>query len=153
VFTRRAAYWSSTSLAALAFAGMGAANLAHAPTIMEGLRDLGYPPYFPTIIGAWKVLGAVAILAPGLERAKEWAYAGMFFTLTGAALSHALKRDAADTIVAPLVLLGIVMLSWRLVTEQRVQRVVLRQRTATRSRAISKESDAFPNGEPSHVGH
>jgi len=41
--------------------------------------------YFLTIIGVWKVLGAIAILVPGFARLKEWAYAGIFFNVTGAA--------------------------------------------------------------------
>ena len=44
--------------------------------------------YFLTIIGVWKVLGAIAILVPGFARLKEWAYAGIFFDVTGAAASH-----------------------------------------------------------------
>src|SRR5215467_2897616 len=81
---RTAGYWVSTALAALAFASLGAANLAHAAPIVHGLTHLGYPAYFATIIGSWKLLAAIALLAPRLDRAKEWAYAGMFFTLTGA---------------------------------------------------------------------
>ena len=47
--------------------------------------------YFLTIIGVWKVLGAIAILVPGFPRLKEWAYAGIFFDVTGAA-----ARKSAD---------------------------------------------------------
>jgi hypothetical protein len=38
----------------------------------------------------------------------------MFFTLTGAALSHAASGDPVGKILAPLVLLGAVIVSWRL---------------------------------------
>jgi hypothetical protein len=51
--------------------------------------ELGYPMYFFAILGAWKVLGAIAILVPRFPRLKEWAYAGIFFDLTGAAASCA----------------------------------------------------------------
>ena len=50
---------------------------------------LGYPMYFFAILGFWKVLGAIAILVPRFPRLKEWAYAGIFFDLTGAAASCA----------------------------------------------------------------
>lgn len=50
---------------------------------------LGYPTYFFAILGFWKVLGAIAILVPRFPRLKEWAYAGIFFDLTGAAASCA----------------------------------------------------------------
>ena len=49
---------------------------------MEGMRHLGYPDYFATILGVWKVLGGIAVLLPRTPRLKEWAYAGMVFDLT-----------------------------------------------------------------------
>ena len=54
---------------------------------------LGYPVYFLTLLGVWKVLGAIALLVPGLPRLKEWAYAGIVFNMTGAAASHAFSTD------------------------------------------------------------
>jgi hypothetical protein len=111
---RSAAYWMSTGFAALALGAIGAADLLRLPEMMESLVHLGYPTYFATILGTWKLLGAAALLAPDLPRVKEWAYAGMFFTLTGAALSHAASGDPVGKILAPLVLLGAVIASWRL---------------------------------------
>ena len=49
---------------------------------------LGYPSYFLVLLGTWKVLGALAMLIPGRPLLKEWAYAGAFFTYTGAIVSH-----------------------------------------------------------------
>lgn len=107
-------YWMSTLVAALAFAAIGVANLMHIPKIAEGLLHLGYPAYFGMILGSWELLGSIAIIIPGLPRLKEWTYAGMFFTLTGAALSHAAAGDPAGNILAPLALLVAVMTSWML---------------------------------------
>jgi len=112
--TRLIAYWATTSLAAIALSAIGAGDLLRVPAIMEGLTHLGYPAYFATILGTWKLLGAAALLAPGLPRLKEWAYAGMFFTLSGAALSHAASGDPASKIVVPLLLLAAVLASWAL---------------------------------------
>ncbi len=109
---RNAAYWASTAFAALALGATGAADLMRVPAIMESLAHLGYPTYFATILGAWELLGAAAIVAPDLPRVKEWAYAGMFFTLTGAALSHAASGDPVGRILAPLVVLGAGIVSW-----------------------------------------
>ena len=68
----------------------GVAQLARVPGVVDGfVRVLGYPPYFVTILGFWKVAGAIAILVPRFPRLKEWAYAGIFFDLTGAAASSA----------------------------------------------------------------
>jgi hypothetical protein len=46
-----------------------------------------------TILGAWKVVGAIALLIPRSPRLKEWAYAGIFFNMTGAAASRAFVGD------------------------------------------------------------
>jgi uncharacterized membrane protein YphA (DoxX/SURF4 family) len=105
-------YLGSTGLAALALGATGVADLLRAPAIMEALAHLGYPVYFATILGSWEILGAMAIVAPNLSRLKEWAYAGMFFTLSGAAMSHAASGDPTVKVLVPLVLLSAVVLSW-----------------------------------------
>ena len=108
------AYWGATALTALAFLTGGLADLARGPALVNAMAHLGYPSYFMIILGAWKVLGALAIVAPRLPRLKEWAYAGMAFDLTGAALSHAAVGDPTSKVLVPLVLLGIAVVSWAL---------------------------------------
>lgn len=111
--TKRAmAYAAATTLAVLAFAGSGVANLLHVAHVAEDMGHLGYPPYIMTILGIWKVLGAITIAAPALPRAKEWAYAGMIFDVTGAAASRAAASDGAMLVVIPLVIGAIVAASW-----------------------------------------
>jgi len=117
--TKKALYWASTGFAAAALAGIGAADLAQVPDVSAGLAHLGYPPYFATIIGVWKLLAVAAILAPGMPRLKEWAYAGLFFTLTGAAMSHVISGDALQVVAFPLVILGIVVTSRALQSARR----------------------------------
>jgi hypothetical protein len=75
---------------------------------------LGYPSYFVTIIGCWKVLGTVALLVPHFPRLKEWAYAGIFFNMTGAAVSHAVCGDAAWHVAVTLGFAVIAVISWAL---------------------------------------
>jgi len=108
------AYWGATGLAAFVFFSGGLADLLRAPAVIAGMSHLGYPSYFALILGAWKVLGALAIVAPRFPRLKEWAYAGMFFDLTGAAFSHAAAGDPAGKVMVPLVILGLVGASWAL---------------------------------------
>ena len=108
---RRFGYWVSTAGVAIAVGGAGAAQLLRDPGITSGLAHLGYPGYFATILGTWEVVGALAILAPGLSRVKEWAYAGMVFALSGAALSHAASGDPAAKILVPVGLLGATLVS------------------------------------------
>jgi len=111
---RQAAYWTTTGFAALALGAAGAADLLRVPAIMDSLAHLGYPAYFATILGTWELLGAAAIIAPNSSRLTEWAYAGIFFALTGAALSHSASGDPVGKVLVPLVLLGTVAMSWML---------------------------------------
>ena len=108
------AYWGTTALTALAFFTGGLADVTRGPAMVSGMAHLGYPAYFMLILGSWKVLGALAILAPRLPRLKEWAYAGIVFDLTGAALSHASVGDGFAKVITPLVILGFAAASWAL---------------------------------------
>jgi hypothetical protein len=116
---RSRAYWTATSLTAFVFISGGAAYLAGAGFAVQGVTELGYPAYFVTLLGFWKTLGGLAALAPRLPRVKEWAYAGMAFDLTGAAVSHAAAGHPTVKVLVPLVLLGIVAASWTLRPESR----------------------------------
>jgi hypothetical protein len=107
-------YWAATIIIAAALTAGGCAQLANVPDTVAGIRHLGYPLYVLTILGTWKLLGAACLLAPRLPQLKEWAYAGIFFDLTGAALSHAFSGDGAGVIAMPLVLLLVAMVSWAL---------------------------------------
>ena len=118
----RVGYWAATGLVALAFGFGGALDIARTPEMEAGLAHLGYPAYFATILGIWKVLGAIAVVVPRFPRLKEWAYAGMVFDLTGAAASHAAVGDPASNVAIPLVLLLLVAGSWALRPEARVWR-------------------------------
>lgn len=116
---RTKAYFAVTALASLALAGSGVANVTLQEPIVESMKALGFPLYLPRILGTWKILAAVALLAPGFPRLKEWAYAGVFFNLTGAAISHAAAGDPIATIFPPLGLLALVMISYALRPEGR----------------------------------
>jgi uncharacterized membrane protein YphA (DoxX/SURF4 family) len=112
-------YWICTGLVAAAFLSGGVVDILRPPQALEGMTHLGYPPYFMIILGVWKVLGGIAILAPGLPRPKEWAYAGMIFDLTGASASHLATGDEVWHILTPLVIALVVFGSWALRPESR----------------------------------
>jgi uncharacterized membrane protein YphA (DoxX/SURF4 family) len=84
---RAVGYWICTVLIGLSFLSGGAAHLLRAPQVVEGWTHLGCPMLFVILPGIWKILGGVAILLPGFALLKEWAYAGMIFDLTGAAVA------------------------------------------------------------------
>jgi hypothetical protein len=111
------AYWVTTVIAVFALLPGGVAQLMHQPQTVAGIVRLGYPIYFTTILGFWKVSGGLVLLAPGFPRVKEWAYAGAFFDLTGAAASHAASGDYgkfAFHIIVPLLFAVFLVASWAL---------------------------------------
>jgi len=112
----------ATVLVCLTFLGSGIANLAHVRHVAEDMAHLGYPAYFSTILGTWKVLGAVLVAIPGFPRVKEWAYAGMMFDLTGAAISRGIVGDGAPGVIPPLIIASLVAASWGLRPDGRVLR-------------------------------
>jgi uncharacterized membrane protein YphA (DoxX/SURF4 family) len=124
-------YWVSTALIAAAFVLGGAIDAAAQPPAVAFLAHLGYPAYFATLIGVWKVLGGISVLVPRLPRLKEWAYAGMFFDLTGAAVSHAASGDGVSRVMVPLVLVAIGFASWRLRPESRKLAAAVPQATTS----------------------
>jgi hypothetical protein len=111
------AYWITTILVAFSMSG-GAAQLARVPGVVDGfVRILHYPPYFVSILGFWKVAGAITILVPRFPRLKEWAYAGIFFDLTGAVASNIAVGGYGPYgfhVIAPLLLAGVTVASWAL---------------------------------------
>lgn len=117
---RTIGYWVTTAWVALSMGGGGIAHVMHVPATEAGFIALGYPLHVVTLLGIWKVLGAIALLVPKFPRLKEWAYAGFVFDLTGAAFAWAATgasdADVSNTghIVAALVGLPLVFASWAL---------------------------------------
>jgi uncharacterized membrane protein YphA (DoxX/SURF4 family) len=117
---KRIGYWVATTLIALETLAGGVMDLTHGRTgifsgtpVLDVVTGLGYPAYILIILGIWKIPGAITLVVPGLLRVKEWAYAGIVFELSGAAASHAARGHRSD-LVAPLVLLGLALVSWAL---------------------------------------
>lgn len=81
-------YWVFTGLFAFLMLGSAIPDIISDPVAIQGMhKELGYPLYFIPFIGVMKALGVVAILVPGYNRLKEWAYAGLVFDLVGATFS------------------------------------------------------------------
>ncbi|MBS4196986.1 DoxX family protein [Lederbergia citri] len=111
------AYWSVTLLLASAITLSGIGQLMLYGGNVELVTNLGYPLYILTILGIWKILGATAVIVPGLPRLKEWTHAGIFFLMTGAALSHVFANDYGDygfNIILPLSYAALNIASWAL---------------------------------------
>src|SRR5215510_11780877 len=112
-------YWISTIWLASGMLATGTLQLfkvkaegAVAPPGVDGITHLGYPIYFLTILGIWKIMGVVALLIPRFPLLKEWAYAGFFFAMSGAAFSHVASSDSMNEIFPSLLLLILTVVSW-----------------------------------------
>jgi uncharacterized membrane protein YphA (DoxX/SURF4 family) len=113
------AYWATTAILVFVMVSGAVGELTHQWGTLETNTILGYPLYLLTIIGVWKVLGAIALVVPGFSRIKEWAYAGMFFNMTGAFLSHAVVGDGANHLIATSCVALLVVASWALRPQSR----------------------------------
>lgn len=107
-------YWIITLLLSFCIFSGGLAQAMLLQGVVQGFKPLGYPTYFISVIGVWKVLGVIAILLPGYQLLKEWAYAGIFFVMTGAVISHIASGDIHIQIIAPFLLAIFTVLSWYL---------------------------------------
>lgn len=106
-------YWISTALLSFGMLGSGLQQIFHAKEMVDLVVPLGYPLYFLYIIGTWKILGVITILIPGFKLAKEWAYAGFFFVMTGALASHLASGDTSiKAIIGPFMQTVFIILSW-----------------------------------------
>ena len=107
-------YWVVTGLLGFILISGGAAQIARVKDNVDGFIRLGYPVYFLSIIGFWKVLGGFCILLPRLKVPKEWAYAGIVFAMSGAAVSNAVSGMPWWHVLVNLVILGMAVVSWAL---------------------------------------
>ena len=125
--TKMVTYWVVTVLIALETLVGGVTDLIHGrsilvagPPVADVVTHLGYPLYFVRIIGFWKVLGGIVLLIPGYPRLKEWAYAGIFFELSGAAASWLTHEHNMGEAVAPMILAMVALVSWALRPQHRL---------------------------------
>lgn len=112
--TKKIIYWIATVWLALGMVSTGIVQIMQMKEEMSYMLNLGYPMYFLTIIGVWKLLGSVAILLPKIPVVKEWAYAGFFFTTTGALASHFAAGSPTKDFIPALLLLVLTIVSWYL---------------------------------------
>ena len=105
-------YWIITGLLAFGMLAGGTMQLMQAKFNTDGMIHIGYPLYVLPLIGAWKIAGVIILLLPGFLLLKEWAYAGFFFLLTGAVISHLASGDGIKGIAAPLIFAVLTVLSW-----------------------------------------
>ncbi|WP_316822830.1 DoxX family protein [Pedobacter gandavensis] len=105
-------YWIATSWLALGMTSTGIVQLLKVKEEVANITQLGYPLYFLTLLGSWKILGVIAVLIPKFKLLKEWAYAGFFFAMSGAIFSQLASGNPVTRIFPSLLLLFLTVVSW-----------------------------------------
>jgi uncharacterized membrane protein YphA (DoxX/SURF4 family) len=105
-------YWIATAWLSLGMLSTGIVQVLQQEGEIAFILRLGYPMYFLTMLGIFKIMGVIAILVPRYPLLKEWAYAGFFFMMTGALLSHVAMQSPSSEILPSLLLIMLTLLSW-----------------------------------------
>ncbi|WP_316632637.1 DoxX family protein [uncultured Flavobacterium sp.] len=105
-------YWIATLWLSLGMVATGIVQLIKMKEETVMMTHLGYPLYFLTLLGVWKILGVIAVLIPKFSLLKEWAYAGFFFAMSGAVFSHLAIGDAPKELFGPVLLIVLTVISW-----------------------------------------
>lgn len=107
-------FWVATVIIVLWEGIMPLSTVLFTPEyVTVGTRPLGYPDYFAYALIICKALGVLAIAYPKTPvRLKEWAYAGLTFSLIFAFISHACVDKNFGYMLMPLVVLGILIISY-----------------------------------------
>jgi hypothetical protein len=108
------AYWAATGFLSFGMLLGGSGQLYRASFNVEGIVHLGFPIYLLTIIGLWKILAVMAILIPKKLLLKEWAYAGLFFLLSGGVVSHFASGDGILQTLPVFMFTCLTVASWYL---------------------------------------
>lgn len=105
-------YWIATLWLSLGMFSTGLVQLLRLKEEVDMFSHLGYSLYVMTILGTWKMLGVIAVLIPKFPLLKEWTYAGFFFAMSGAVISHLAIGDGAKELFGPTLLLILTVVSW-----------------------------------------
>lgn len=117
---RKIGFIGTTAVVSLVMVAGGIADIVQPEPVVQEITKLGLPLHMMTLIGVWKVLGGIALARPQMRRINEWAYAGVFFDLTGAAYLHAAVGDIPG-VPAPLFFAALLIASYRLRPDQSVE--------------------------------
>jgi len=108
---RKIAFWTSTGIVAVMLL-FALSYLTGSQQVVEGFTKAGYPQHLRIVLGILKPLAAIILLVPGLPLVKEWAYCGVALTWVMATIAHYSAGDPVQTFGMPVVLLGLLLVSY-----------------------------------------
>ncbi|KAB7885886.1 DoxX family protein, partial [Poseidonibacter ostreae] len=93
----------------------GVVDIIQPQNVIDTAEHLGYPLYFFTLLGVFKILGAIGLFLPKkYDRLKDVVYAGFAIDFIFASFSHFSVNDDLIKVIIPLVMLGILTISYKL---------------------------------------
>lgn len=110
--TQKIIYWIATIWLSLGMVSTGIVQVLKMKDEVSFILQLGYPSYLIPFLGVCKILAVIVILLPKFPLLKEWAYAGLFFMMTGAAFSHVVAGTPVKDILPSLLLIVLILVSW-----------------------------------------
>ncbi len=112
--TNKIIFWIATAIIILWEGVMPLSTVFFNPEYVTiGTRPLGYPNYFAYALIYCKVLGVIGISFPKVPATlREWAYAGLTFSLIFAFISHACVDQNTMYMALPLIVLAILAVSY-----------------------------------------
>jgi len=125
----RITFWIATAWLCLGMLSTGIVQILKTKEEVDLFTHLGYPVYFLTLLAICKFLGVIVVLLPKAALLKEWAYAGFFFAMAGAFVSHIELGDSLSKTLPPVLLLVLTVISWYFRPADR-KLVLLRHKTA-----------------------
>ena len=105
-------FWIATGLLTLQMGSSGLANLLRAEDAVRTIRLLGYPDYFPVMLGVAKLLGLVGLYQRFSGKLTEWAYAGFAFDIIAAIVSHLAVQNITPELFAGFFGLAVLFVSY-----------------------------------------
>jgi hypothetical protein len=104
-------YWVTTGIISLMML-FSAYSYFYNPMVSQGFQHMGFPDFFRVELGIAKLLAALVLIIPLIPvRVKEWAYAGLGIVFISASLTHIVVGDPTGTVITPLVMLAILVVS------------------------------------------
>ncbi len=116
IFNLKTLYYLLTLIIAVLVGLMGGyVDIIHTQAVIDASTHLGYPLYFFTLLGVFKILGAIALFFPKkFDQLKNIAYVGFGFDFIFASFSHFSVGDPIIKIITPLIFLVILIASYTL---------------------------------------